>query len=220
MFGGNRLKDILISQGDNRFEQVLNELKTFTGMSDQNDDITLVEVTCHKVPSVVNDEEQKDSENFALPWEMSISLSVKEMRDDNPVERISNILDAIPSLARHKGVLHVLLSEMYSNALDHSILELSSLKKVDEEHFEEYYREREKRLHTLEDAFIVFDVAFFADRQCLQLRIKDSGLGYKGHVSNDSDEMLHGRGLEIISGFCEEVSFSEDGRVLEVIYML
>ena len=220
MFGSQRLKDILISHGDNRFEQVLNELKAFTGISDQNDDITLVELTCHKVPAVEQDEEQINNDSFALHWEMSVSLSAKEMREDDPVEKISNMLGAIPSLARHKGVLHVLLSEMYSNALDHSILELSSLKKVDEEHFEDYYKERAKRLHALKDAFIVFDVAFFADRQCLQLRVKDSGQGYKGHISNDSDEMLHGRGLEIISGFCEEVSFSEEGRVLEVIYRL
>jgi CheY-like chemotaxis protein len=52
MFGNERLKEILLTNGDKRFEQVLIELKKFTGLQDQNDDITLVEMTCHDIPAV------------------------------------------------------------------------------------------------------------------------------------------------------------------------
>jgi len=220
MFGSIRLKDILLSESDNRFQRVLNELKMFTGVSDQNDDITLVEMTCHKISAIENNEEQQCDDSSALPWKMSISLSANDMREADPVEELSNMLGAIPLLLRHKGVLHVLLSEMYSNALDHSILELSSLKKVDEKQFEDYYKEREEKLNALEEASINFDITFSTDRKCLQIRIKDNGRGYKGHISNDSDDMLHGRGLAIISGFCEELAFSDEGRVLDVTYRL
>jgi len=41
-FGDERLKDTLITAGEERFDAVLNNLKEFTGESHQSDDITLV----------------------------------------------------------------------------------------------------------------------------------------------------------------------------------
>jgi len=220
MFGNERLKEILITEGDNRFEKVLQELKIFTGANDQNDDITLVEMTCNEISAAEVDDEIQEVKTFFLPWKMSMSLSAKEMRDQDSVTELSDMLGSMPMLVRHKGVLQVLLFEMYSNALEHSILQLNSSAKNNEEGFENYYKERELELNKLEDAYITFDLSYLDDRGCLQIRIKDSGAGYKGHVSNDSDEMLHGRGLEIISGLCESFSFTDDGRVLEVLYRL
>jgi len=51
MFGDEKLKDTLISNGDERFDSVIDELGSFTGVGDQNDDITLVEVTCNIIPA-------------------------------------------------------------------------------------------------------------------------------------------------------------------------
>jgi len=55
MFGSDRLKHVLLTNGDDRFERLLAELKTFTGIQDQNDDITLVEMTCAELPAVKQD---------------------------------------------------------------------------------------------------------------------------------------------------------------------
>jgi len=46
MFGDERFKNILMTETNERFERVLNELSSFTGVHQQNDDITLVEMTC------------------------------------------------------------------------------------------------------------------------------------------------------------------------------
>ena len=56
MFGSQRLKDILVSVKDDRIEHVLKALNNFKGVTEQNDDITLVELTCHEVPSIENAE--------------------------------------------------------------------------------------------------------------------------------------------------------------------
>lgn len=55
MFGQARLKEILVENSDNRFDQVLHELKLFTGDGKPNDDITFLELTCNRVPGP-NDE--------------------------------------------------------------------------------------------------------------------------------------------------------------------
>ena len=47
MFGSERFKEIVVSQQDNLFDQVLNEFKDFTYNVEPKDDITLVELTCY-----------------------------------------------------------------------------------------------------------------------------------------------------------------------------
>ena len=49
MFGADRFKQAVVQNGENRFDQILNELKLFTDAHDQNDDITLVEVNCQAI---------------------------------------------------------------------------------------------------------------------------------------------------------------------------
>jgi hypothetical protein len=222
MFGNERLKEILISHGDERFEQVLSELKNFTGDNNQNDDITLVEMTCLDVPAANNKKESHTECQFSLPWHISTTISINEIRDQDPVSLLSDLLSSLPVLAKHKGVLHVLLSEMYSNALDYSILDLAHFTRKNEEQFIAFYREREVQLHLLEGASINFDFTFIPDTRqpSLQIRIKDSGKGYKEPELMSQDDKPHGRGLEIINSFCEKVSFYDNGRVLEVVYRL
>ena len=153
---------------------------------------------------------------------MSTVFSAMEMRDLEVIIKLVDMLCTHPALASHKGVLQILLSEIYSNILDHSILGLNSDKKENAEEFSAYYQTREKKLQVLEDAFITFDFSLMADsgKHYLQMVIKDSGEGYKGHVANDSDALPYGRGLEIIHGFSESVRFSDAGKTLEVLYLL
>jgi len=217
LFGDDRLKDTLLSYGDNRFEQVLTTLKEFTDTSEYEDDVSLLEITCNELPAL-----DVDEQICTLPWHTSISISTHEMRSGNPVSVVSAMLGSLSSLARHQGILQVLISEMYFNALDHSILNLSSSKKVDDDQFTEYYRYREEMLQNLQDASIVFDFKYYVEhtQPYLKIRIEDSGEGYQGNEEKATEDLLHGRGLTIINSFCESVAFSEKGRVLEVLYLL
>lgn len=223
-FGDERLKNTLISGGDNRFEQVLNELDRFTEDSHQNDDITLVELNCQAIPAIEIVEEDDFDEN-ALLWEISVALSINEMRLPNPVNKVSSVLTAMPHMAKHKGALHVILTEVYTNALEHSILNIKSEIKSDEVNFHEYYRLRDEALEKLDEASIDFDFSFFIDENSYYLDIKvrdsgNSGSGYKSNTSSGSSDVLHGRGLNIISALSEKVKFSDDGTTLNILYKL
>jgi len=50
LYGDERIKNIIINKGDDRFNILLNDLEAFTKRSEQSDDITLVEITCDKIP--------------------------------------------------------------------------------------------------------------------------------------------------------------------------
>lgn len=221
LFGEDRLKNILLTSNNNRFDEVLNQLHIFAGKNNQNDDITLIELNCHAIPALKSGTENI-FDKYALPWNITVTISADEMRSPDPVSKLSTILCAMPYVSRHKGVLHVLLSEIYSNSLDHSILQFHSEDKSDEEHFAEYYKKRKDLLLRLDDASIKFNFRFFVenDGHFLEMKIWDSGVGYKQVKEKSSDEVLYGRGLGIISGFSEKISFSDDGKTLEVLYRL
>lgn len=221
LFGDERLKDVLVKNGDNRFDLALKSLNDFSGDEHQNDDITFVELNCCVVAALENKQENLIKDN-ALPWSTSVALTAKDMRSSDTVRKLSNILSSMPYLSRHNGVLHVLLSEIYSNSLEHSILNIKSADKTDNEHFIEYYKHRDDALVKLEDNSIVFNFNFIVEESnhYLEIQVTDSGSGYQKEDFKNTDEMLHGRGLNIISSFSEKVSFSEDGKTLNVLYKL
>ena len=226
IFGDDRLRESLTSTNENRFEQVLDDLRLFTGRKEQEDDITLVELTCKAVPAENPDEiataPAASVLTEILPWKISVLLTEKEMSKVDVVNKLSATLTCLPGLERHKDILHVILSEMYTNALEHSILNLQSESKDNEEHFENFYKKRSELLKDLKDASIYFEFIFNPppDGASLHMRMTDSGRGFHRIQSSSSDELLYGRGLIIIKSFCEEVSFSEDGKTLDVIYRL
>jgi len=221
LFGDERLKDVLIRNGDDRFAQVLQSLNDFSGDEHQNDDITFVELNCCIVAALENTEEKIIKDN-ALPWSTSVMLTAKDMRSSDTVRKLSNILSSMPYLSRHTGVLHVLLSEIYSNSLEHSILNIKSIDKTDNEHFIEYYKKRDAALLKLEDDSIIFNFNFIVEESnhYLEIQVTDSGGGYKREDFKNTDEMLHGRGLNIINSFSEKTFFSEDGKTLNILYKL
>ncbi len=220
-FGNERLQKTLVQEKKDRFDEVLQALNIFTGDNSQNDDITLVELNCQKIPSFENTEENIRNEN-ALPWNISVSFSEVDMRSPDPVNKLSTILSSMPYVSRHKGVLHVLLAEIYTNAMDHSILNIKSVSKTDEDHFSEYYKKRNEALLKLTKASINFNFSFFieANNHYLEIQVRDSGSGFKKKDFVTDDQQLHGRGLHIIKSFSEKVSFSEDGKVLTILYKL
>lgn len=222
LFGDERLKDILVNAGDDRFNDVLKQLNEFTSDNSQSDDITLVELTCNAIPAPQKTEEAILNDKV-LDWELSISFNANDMRTPDPLSKLCVILNAMPYLSRHKGVLQILLTEIYTNSLEHGVLKIKSIDKSDEDHFLEYYKKKDAALSILENGFIDFNFSFYADsadKYYLKIQVSDSGDGYQVDGLTSTDEMLHGRGLSIIMSFSEAISFSEDGKTMEVLYQL
>ena len=220
-FGDERLKQALVSGKDARFKTILKELNEFTADENQNDDITLVELTCGRVP-VKLENKSGHCQKYPLSWQTSVSLSVDDMRSADPVKNLTNILCAMPCVSRHKGVLYVLLFEIYANSLDHGILGIQSADKVNDKDFVEYYKRRDKALLGLEEASIHFDFSFYVEsnESFIKIDVRDSGQGYSSKSIEKSDDLLHGRGLEIIRSLCETVIISEAGNALTILYKL
>ena len=220
LFGEKRLKNALVDGSEDRFNHLLNNLHTFTGEENQKDDITLLEVKCVMIP--VPKYLGKRHKESNLEWNISISLFDKDIKTSNPISKLFDVLSVLPFISKNKDVLHVLIFEIYNNTLDHSILGLESVNKSDSEKFSEYYVLRDKKIQSLEAAFIKFNFNFISsdDAQYLEINVTDSGSGYRANEKISSSDDSHGRGLEIINSFCEKTSFSDDGKVFTALYQL
>lgn len=220
LFGEDQFKDILINGGSNRFNKVLEELNLFINTDQPTDDITFVELNCQKLPDIHQNDNQEMVD--ALEWRLSVRLSTSDMRKSNPLRQLFDILNTLPFLNQYRDILYVLLSEIYNNAVDHSILNLDSRVKSDSKDISDYYMARNEKLNELESAFIDFNFSFLEqdNNHFLKIEVEDSGSGYQEKQPQRTEHDFSGRGLDIIHHFCQEMSFSNDGKVFTALYRL
>ena len=135
---------------------------------------------------------------------------------------ITHILMEVPSLKKHNGKLYTILSEIYSNALEHGILELDSTLKTDPEGFATYYEERNKKLATLKHGKITFHIDHIPiseHKGKLIITVTDSGDGFDYRTSFEPSNSYSGRGHKLLSDLCENVEYNGNGNIIQVEFV-
>lgn len=109
------------------------------------------------------------------------------------------------------------MAELYSNALEHGVLELDSRLKRDAQGFADYYRQRNERLGQLNSGYVRVHVQVVptATGGKMTLRIEDSGPGFDVEqvLARPMDvDRLSGRGLSLVRQLSSDVRWSDGGR--------
>ncbi len=206
--------------GDACFRAILGDLEKIQAGGETTDDRTLVEITAAPLEAAPHATLPADLEGM-LPWQLEFRLGPTQLRLADPVNQVVAMLGESPCLADHKDVAFTVLSEMYTNALDHGLLGLDSAMKEDEDGFIEYYQAKAERLDTLQEGTIEIRVAFTpaARGGRLDFGILDSGSGfdYAAALQREmDDDAAHGRGLTLIRTFADRVEYADGGRRMEV----
>ena len=223
-FGNKRLIDaIAMAPQDQIFDHLFTALDGFCRGRAQADDVTLVEITCvddllpaNRIPLA-----QKPAVNRARDqddWKLSLRFDSPRLRATNPVPVLANYLMEMEALDNERQALFTVLTELYSNALDHGVLALDSALKNDPAGFEKYSKIRESRLSRLDSGFVLFDLTAEqrGDQRSILLRVEDSGEGFDftNLASSASVEnALSGRGLILIRELCESLEFAGQGNI-------
>ena len=157
--------------------------------------------------------------DFAFSYE----LNAESLKNTDPLPYLLQILTTVPELSKRSSEVFMILSEMYSNALEHGILKLDSKLKTTVEGFAEYYSSRESKLQQLTEGWLKIDVKVSAINQggCLYLTMSDSGDGYDISAIDFDDfdhERPFNRGLSLIHQMCKSVELSENGSKISVQY--
>ena len=238
-FGSDRVHRAIeqCMQEESIYESILTSLEGFCQDTRQADDISLAVIPCnHDVilpwqmiehhefdqrPDL--EEEQRD----AAPLEYRLVLNGHQIAAIDPIPLVIGHIQEVGRLQQVVGTdkqrsLHVVLTELFNNALDHGVLELDSRLKTGIDGFERYMEERQNRMQNLTEGKIELNAWLHtgADHFRLHIRLKDSGTGfdYSSFLSPDPENttLFFGRGIILCRELCDQMIYSEEGTQVDV----
>ena len=228
MFGERRMSEVIrhCQRPGQVFDALLGAVREFTGSVESRDDVSLVEVTMapEAVLADVHQRVQASALAGATRWRCEYEVRDQTLAQFNPLPLLLHICMEVPGLRLHSGQVYTVLSEMFSNALEHGILRLDSGLKQGAEGFSRYYAQRESRLQQLQGHWIRFSMDHEPLERggCLHLICEDSGDGFDyaqwpetGTVSRG----YAGRGISLLRHLCHRVSFRGRGNCVEVEFL-
>jgi len=226
MFGEERLMDVFdqCKRPDQLFDDIQHSVEKFLGEAQRDDDITLVEV---RIPNEEEVEELPEetidvSDKGPMDWYLDYRLNPMSLKYFNPLPFVLQLITEVPGLRRCSGQVYTILAELFSNALEHGVLKLDSALKKNPQGFSEYYDLRSKRLESLEEGFVEFQLEHIPTETGGQLTvvISDSGEGfhYQNKIQGDGNVQYCGRGIPLISTLCRSVTYQGVGNKVEVVF--
>ncbi|RMN47975.1 Histidine kinase-like ATPase domain-containing protein [Pseudomonas syringae] len=219
LFGVQRLREVLSANREPPLliQEILQALNDFGGKA--RDDVSLLEISAVDEPLTRRPAPTYSDSGASSPldWSASFEFRASTLKRFNPLPYVLQLLLEVHGLRNQGAALHMVLGELYSNALEHGVLGLDSALKHDAAGFALYYRQRAERLGALESGFIrvIVQVEPVGEGGRLTLSVEDSGDGFDANKAQmlipDSDE-LYGRGLRLVCELSHEARWSTDGR--------
>lgn len=227
MFGEERLFQLFEENesSESAFDEILLGVKNFIGSGEQDDDLSMIEIIMASPEDVSHPGYSYNEQHQLLPveWEMRFEVKPSSFKSFDPLPFLLNVLTEEPDLRGFSGSLYTILSELYSNALEHGVLGLSGDLKKSPEGFTEYYTRREKLLNEITTGFVHIYFAYSSNIEggTLLLRVEDSGPGFD-FSSRQGKELsttgYSGRGIGIVEKLCKTVRYYGSGNKVEVVF--
>ncbi len=155
-------------------------------------------------------------------FEVGFGPGARSLRTNDLLPHLMEMLiGAHRWLRDHKG--NIVVSELFSNALDWGVLGLDSKIRKDPEGFEGYYATRHRALAALEDGRRKIDLELFQQDEGgkLVVRLEDSGPGFDYHKALpplSKNITLGGRGIQLLRSLCQELVYQGSGNWVKAVY--
>ncbi len=228
-FGVEGIKQVLLSGVDDILATLIDTVHSYEEGS-RKDDISAIEIRSgilthiDKTSGETIDIRQQFHQADSFPWHFSMRLENQELSNTSIVDQIMVFVGGIQGIELHREKIFTILSELYSNALEHGVLGLDSQLKDSADGFEEYYRLRSERMQNIDGHYIELELNFHKDDiSSVELTLTDSGQGFdyasmlKGVEENGE---AHGRGVELLNSLCASMEYSNGGKTVKIVYRL
>ncbi|VXC32989.1 Fused response regulator/phosphatase [Pseudomonas sp. 8Z] len=201
LFGESRLLEVMNANQQSRmlFDEIQQALVAFRG--EQEDDVSMLQVGFEDEGTVLHPLAFADAgHSQPQDWSASFEFRAHSLRHFNPLPYLLQLLMDVKALRPRGGEIYTVLTELYSNALEHGVIGLDSALKRDAKGFAEYYRERRLRLAQLQDGYVRFHLQLRALERGgrLTVRVEDSGAGFDPQALAAAPASFSGRGLGLI----------------------
>ncbi|WP_440053583.1 SpoIIE family protein phosphatase [Pseudoalteromonas sp. T1lg65] len=216
-FGEEALIALLASRTRITTEQIIEEVKHFNGSLEQQDDLSIAIIDC--VEGIALNTQPTDYSS--LPFSVSVTLDAAQIKNTDPVLELVDLLSSLEGISGHRSNIFLLLSEAYNNAIDHGVLKLNSQIKNNKDGFFEFYSLREEALKNITEAKVEICARYCPEQLKLFFSVEDSGNGYDVMENDgDTDELTHGRGVNLLDEIAEQVTYNERGNKVDITYSL
>lgn len=223
LFGVQRLHKVFAANREPRLliSEIQQALDAFGGQA--RDDVSMVEIIAVEQAEMGAQAVTYSDSGTSTPldWSSTFEFRASTLRRFNPLPYLLQLLLEVHGLRSQSGALYSVLTELYSNALEHGVLGLDSTLKSSASGFASYYQQRAARLAALDSGYIRlhFNVTREGEGGRLSVRVEDSGQGFNVDtilaLPPVVDE-LYGRGLALVRELSEKASWSTDGRTARV----
>ncbi|WP_041523333.1 fused response regulator/phosphatase [Gilvimarinus agarilyticus] len=225
MFGEERLLAAFAqnTQAPVLFDELLERVKDFVGQGQRSDDLSLIELLMAPLSSayVTPGTEQANSQSQLAEWSLSFEVKPSSFAIFDPLPLLLSVLLEVPGLRNHSGTLYTIISELYTNALEHGVLGLDSSIKDDPEGFDRYYQLRRERTKAITEGYVKIDLAHSTDMDggSLAIVVADSGNGFDPAARPElTGNEYSGRGLKMIESLCDSLEVRGAGNVVAATY--
>ncbi len=206
-------------------EWLMEQLQKEKVLENPHDDISCLGVRLDSNIGVSSPKQSLPKSHHEAPADFSFEyvLNADSLRNTDPLPYVLQIITTVPGLSNFSSQIFMILSELYSNALEHGVLQLKSHKKDSSDGFACYYEERERNLASLSEGYVKISVKVSSDdsNRTLVLYVEDSGDGFdfaniKHNISDT--ELLYNRGLALLDQLCYKVEFTKGGSAVAAHY--
>ncbi|KZN12927.1 fused response regulator/phosphatase [Marinomonas sp. TW1] len=210
---------------DRALDWMVEQLTQEGVLENPHDDISCLSVRLDSNIGIESPDHGVPTSHHEAPADFSFEylLNADSLRNTDPLPYVLQIITTVPGLSSFSSQIFMILSELYSNALEHGVLGLSSYKKSSSDGFSQYYDEREQKLAALKEGYVKISVKVTSsgNERVLALYVEDSGSGFDyQNISFDmsSSELLYNRGLALLDQLCHKLEFSKGGRGVTAYY--
>lgn len=155
-------------------------------------------------------------------WHFELVFGPPELKHHDMVYFVMRMLDPFEFQTKHFGKIQMALTELFSNALEHGLLGLSSeLKQEDDIEF--YYTERARRLESLVTGEIRINLHTkeMNKKTVLHILVGDSGPGFDAKIlSTEAKQIYSGRGIPLLRKITDQLNYNPVGNQVEAIISL
>lgn len=227
-YGMQRVEEVIRTrQGRWKVEALREELDTFVGDNDLNDDLTMIEINlgAMRQPILAKRLSEYPTPVANAEWKASYCFGPDILRQVDPLPSIVQTLMELQKLHKFKQDIFVIFKELFVNAVDHGLLRLDSSFKSGPHGFSAYMQERDKRLAALAHGIVSIEIIHSVCPQggILDVYVYDSGEGFdvaKIMGGDDQDDpAYHGMGLRLLNKICTSLEFNDKGNEVHARYI-
>ncbi len=224
MFGLKRILKLFNSGHESSllFNKLLSEVTDHCVGAAQSDDTTFLELSHLKEVEYPYDNSSRDSCTEPSKWAMQFTIDVAGLSQFDILPYVMQGINQLQPLECGRTSMLTVLSEMFTNALDHGLLRLDSSMKNTPQGYTAYYQEKQRRLDALKEGFLQISLSHELNDKGggrLILHIIDSGEGFDYKPASEAEtNQLYGRGLKLISSLCDDFRVIGKGNAAMAYY--